>query len=75
MMLNDSTKLIFADKDTHFAKQILNIALCESQGGNFHAYNYFKLAANFELTVELTAEFTETKAKNYFAFLEARIVS
>ena len=58
MMLNDSAKLIFADKDIHFAKQILNIAFCESQGGNFHAYNYFTVAANFELSVELTAEFT-----------------
>ena len=61
--------LIFADKETNFAKQILNIAFCETQGNNFHALNFFKMVANFELTVELTADFTETKAKDYFDFL------
>jgi hypothetical protein len=53
----------------------LNIAICECQGGNYAAFNYFKLASNFELSIRLEDNFTLANAREYFDGLKQKIIS
>ncbi len=66
---------IFTDTQFGLANQVLNIAICECQGGDFHASNYFKMGSNFELTIKLTDNFSLTNAEEYFDGLRQKIVS
>ena len=59
-------RTIFEDTQYPLANQILNIAICECQGGKYDAFNYFKMASNVELTIRLTDAFTEANAREYF---------
>ena len=52
--LNDFAERMFEDQEIGLANQVLHIALCESQGNNYHAYNFFSSTSNFELVVDLT---------------------
>jgi hypothetical protein len=63
--MNEFARPLFEDTQHGLAKQILNIAMCESSG-NAEAYNYFTNAANFELTIRLYNEFTLESAQEYF---------
>ena len=44
---------VFGDTQYGLANQILHIAICECQGGDEFASNYFRLASNIELTIRL----------------------
>ena len=57
---------VFEDAQFWLANQVLNIAICECQGGKYKASNYFKMASNFELTIELSDLFTLANAHDYF---------
>ena len=64
---------IFEDTQHGLAKQVLNIAICEMQGGKGDdAFFNFK-ACGFELTIELTETFTLTNAQEYFDSLAKKI--
>jgi hypothetical protein len=51
--MNEFARSIFKDPQHGLAKQILNIAICECQGGKYRASNFFKMSSNFELTIQL----------------------
>ena len=57
---------VFEDAQFGLANQVLNIAICENQGRKYKASNYFKMASNFELTIELSDLFTLANAREYF---------
>jgi hypothetical protein len=73
--MNEFARPIFKDTKYGLAKQVLNIAICECYGENYEASNFFKLASNFELTIELFEEFNEANAREYFDFLALKIKS
>jgi hypothetical protein len=86
-MLNNSIRPFFEDTKSGFAKQILHIALCESNGkderdtikdeaqGIYTAANYFKSSSNFELTVDLIDAWNEKNAKTFFDQIRNKITT
>ena len=59
-------KLVFGDTQYGLANQILHIAICECQGNEYAASNYFVMASNVELTIKLNDNFTLSNAQEYF---------
>ena len=57
---------VFGDTQYGLANQILHIAICECQGDDFGASNYFTHASNVELTIRLLDNFTLSNAQEYF---------
>ena len=57
---------VFGDTQYGLANQILHIAICECQGNNYAATNYFTMASNVELTIRLSDNFTLANARKYF---------
>ena len=68
-------RTVFEDTQYPLANQILNIAICECQGGNYAASNYFVMASNFELTILLKDNFTLANSREYFDNLKQKIIS
>ena len=66
---------IFEDTQYGLANQILNIAICECQGGKYAAFNYFTQTSNFELSIRLEDNFTLANAREYFDGLKQKIIS
>ena len=51
--MNMTSMRMYTDPKVNLANQILNVAICETQGNNFKAANFFNQASNFELIVYL----------------------
>jgi hypothetical protein len=50
---------MFSDERNGLGKQVLNIAICECQGNQYDASNYFELISNYELIINVFKEFDE----------------
>ena len=71
--MNMKSMSMYTDPTVNLANQILNVAICESQGAHFKAGSFFNYASNFELIVYLKDNYKEKEAKKYLEFLENKI--
>ena len=64
--MNKFARPLFEVTQYGLANQILNIAICETQGYEERAFHYFDFPSNFELTIEFTGKLTLANAQEYF---------
>ena len=74
-LMNKFARPVFEGRQYLLANQVLNIAICECQGGDFNAGNYFVQGSNFELTIRLYENFTLINAREYFDSLRQKIIA